>query len=67
MRLEFYGWNDTDITNIVQTCTILHNMLVILRLSGELNDELDENGCIFHPAQVEKVSVMRMKPNSKKK
>lgn len=52
MRLEFYGWSDTDIINIVHTCTILHNMLVLLRLSGGLNDELDEDGNSMHPSQV---------------
>eukprot|EP00171_Calliarthron_tuberculosum_P001739 IDg1739t1 len=44
MRHEFYGWRDGEIVDIVNTCTILHNMLVRLRLRGELDDEMDENG-----------------------
>lgn len=52
MRLEFFGWSDTDIIKIVHTCTILHNMLVRLRISGELDEEVDEHGNIMHPSQV---------------
>lgn len=36
----------------MQTCVILHNMLVSLRLGGELDDKLDDNGALLHPGQV---------------
>ena len=37
---------------IVETCTILHSMLVRLSLLGELYDEEDENGNPIQPNEV---------------
>lgn len=49
---NFHDWNDTEIVHIVETCTILHNMLVRLSLGGELQDEEDESGNPLHPLQI---------------
>lgn len=44
LRREFFEWSDESIVKISKVCVIIHNMLVQLRLNGELDDEIDSNG-----------------------
>lgn len=41
LRCEFHSWCDEDLIELVHVCIILHNMLVRLRVLGELEDEAD--------------------------
>ena len=49
---NFNEWSDTEVIHIVETCTILHNMLVRLVLGNELSDEEDSEGNPLHPNQI---------------
>lgn len=44
LRNEFHKWNSDDITEIVHTCVIIHNMIVELHTTGSLTEEFDEAG-----------------------
>lgn len=52
LRSDFHGWSDGELVEIVQACVILHNMLVRLRLNGDLEDEVDEHGRLVDPNEV---------------
>ena len=44
MRQERHEWSDSQLVFISQVFVILHNMLVKMAYTGELADEVDENG-----------------------
>eukprot|EP00171_Calliarthron_tuberculosum_P016814 IDg16814t1 len=47
LRHELHLQSDTELVEIVQTCVILHNMLVSLHISCELDDELEKMGLLL--------------------
>lgn len=52
LRHEFHEWRDESLIEILETCLILHNMLVQFRLNGMLENEADEFGDPISAIQV---------------
>lgn len=47
LRQYYYGWNQSELGSILEEWVILRNMLVKLRLSGQLDDDVDAEGHTF--------------------
>ena len=52
LKGDFHLWSDTEVSEIVHTCVILHNMLIRLSLGGELHDEEDTDGSPMLPDDI---------------
>ena len=52
LRHEFHEWQHDKLSLILNTCVIIHNMLVHYRLKGMLEDELDTDGAPLTSKQV---------------
>ena len=52
LRHEFHEWMHESLSDILDTCIILHNMLVKCRLNGQLENEVVDNGDFITATQV---------------
>ena len=58
LRQEFHEWSDDAIVLIVQTCVILHDMIVSLKLSGQIQEEQTEHGDVLNEFQENEVGTI---------
>ena len=59
LRHEFHEWEHNDLSLIMNTCVIIHNMQVNLRIRGMLVDELNIDGTTLSSWQVIEESKKR--------
>lgn len=52
LRREFHSWSDDKLIEVMHVGIILHNILVRLRVIGELEDETDEEGMAVRPHEI---------------
>ena len=52
LRHEFHEWKHESISEIMEVCVIIYNMLIHLHLNGLLQDERDETENLMTPTQV---------------
>ena len=52
LRHEYHEWKHESISEIVEVCVIIHNMLLHLRLNGLPQEERNETGNLMAPTQV---------------